>query len=60
MIREIVKKYGFYLLIDDKKIINGEDLYLVKNNRNDLVYGSKFFIEVGKEKGVDELIKIKN
>ena len=60
LIRETAKKYGFYSPTDDKKITNGEDLYLVKNNRNDLAHGSKSFTEVGKEKGADELIKIKN
>ncbi len=60
LIRETAKKYGFYSPTDDKKITNGEDLYLVKKNRNDLAHGSKSFTEVGKEKGADELIKIKN
>ena len=60
LIRETAKKYGFYSPTYDKKITNGEDLYLVKKNRNDLAHGSKSFTEVGKEKGADELIKIKN
>lgn len=60
LIRETAKKYGFSSQTDYEKTTNGEDLYLVKNNRNDLAHGIKSFAEVGNQKRADELIEIKN
>ena len=60
LIRETAKKYGFSSQTDYENTTNGEDLYLVKNNRNDLAHGIKSFPEVGNQKGADELIEIKN
>ena len=60
LIRETAKKYGFSSQTDYENTTNGEDLYLVKNNRNDLAHGIKSFAEVGNQKGADELIEIKN
>lgn len=60
LIRETAKKYGFSSQTNYENTTNGEDLYLVKNNRNDLAHGIKSFAEVGNQKGADELIEIKN
>ena len=60
LIREKAKKYGFSSQTNYENTTNGEDLYLVKNNRNDLAHGIKSFAEVGNHKGADELIEIKN
>ena len=60
LIRNIAKNYGFSPNTDYGKTGNGKDLRRIKENRNDLAHGFKSFAEVGKAKGADELIEIKN
>ncbi len=47
-------------MTDHAKTGNGEDLLIIKSNRNDLAHGFKSFAEVGKDKTTDELLEIKN
>ncbi|MEM1171286.1 MAG: MAE_28990/MAE_18760 family HEPN-like nuclease [Cyanobacteria bacterium P01_H01_bin.35] len=60
LIRDIASKYGFSADTEYVETSNGGDLLTVKTNRNDLAHGIKSFAEVGKERGADELIKIKD
>ncbi|MGD1807707.1 MAE_28990/MAE_18760 family HEPN-like nuclease [Dapis sp. BLCC M126] len=60
LIRDIASKYGFSADTEYTETSNGGDLLTVKTNRNDLAHGIKSFAEVGKERGADELIKIKD
>ncbi|MBC6481434.1 MAG: hypothetical protein GDA56_30435 [Hormoscilla sp. GM7CHS1pb] len=58
-IRDTAKEYGFSYQTDYAKTGNGEDLLIIKSNRNDLAHGHKSFAEVGKQRTADELLKIK-
>jgi hypothetical protein len=58
LIKQIANNYGFSCKTDSRKTGNGDDLLIVKSNRNDLAHGVKSFAEVGKEKSPNELIKI--
>lgn len=58
LIKQISNNYGFSCKTDSRKTGNGDDLLIVKSNRNDLAHGVKSFAEVGKEKSPDELLKI--
>lgn len=59
-IREIATEYGFSHRTQFSHTHNGEDLVTVKRNRNDLAHGRVSFIEVGRDRTVIELLKIKN
>ena len=59
-IRTTATEYGFSYLTDPAKTGNGQDLLIIKSNRNDLAHGFKSFAEVGKDKTADELLEIKN
>ncbi|MEM1171287.1 MAG: MAE_28990/MAE_18760 family HEPN-like nuclease [Cyanobacteria bacterium P01_H01_bin.35] len=54
-IKTTANKYGF-----SAKKIDSSDFLIVKTKRNNLAHGIKSFAEVGKEKGADEFIEIKN
>ncbi|OCR00639.1 hypothetical protein BCD67_11720 [Oscillatoriales cyanobacterium USR001] len=59
-IRTTATEYGFSDWTDYAKTGDGEDLVIIKSNRNDLAHGFKSFAEVGKDKTTDELLEIKN
>ncbi|MEG4803382.1 MAE_28990/MAE_18760 family HEPN-like nuclease [Microcoleus sp. ARI1-B5] len=59
-IRTTATEYGFSHLTDYAKTGDGNDLLIIKSNRNDLAHGVKSFAEVGKDKTADELFAIKN
>lgn len=56
-IKTTAKEYGFSA---KTKTDIKDYLFKVKTNRNDLAHGHKSFAEVGKDKSIDELIKIKD
>ena len=58
-IKEIADKYGFSCQTNAQNTKNGENLLVVKSNRNDLAHGIKSFEEVGRDKTIEELLKIK-
>ena len=59
LIKEIAEKYGFSDQTDFAKTKNGQNLVVIKSNRNDLAHGIKSFEEVGRDKTIEELLKIK-
>ena len=59
-IRKTAKQYGFSHRTNVSKTGDGNDLFIVKTNRNDLAHGLKSFSEVGRDKSADELLEIKN
>ncbi|MGL5060271.1 MAG: MAE_28990/MAE_18760 family HEPN-like nuclease [Microcoleus sp.] len=59
LIREIADKYGFSYRTDFAKTKNGQNLLVVKSNRNDLAHGLKSFEEVGRDKTIKQLLEIK-
>jgi hypothetical protein len=58
-IKEIADKYGFSCQTNAQDTKNGEKLLVVKSNRNDLAHGIKSFEEVGRDKTIEQLLKIK-
>jgi len=58
-IKKIADKYGFSCQTNAQNTKNGENLLVVKSNRNDLAHGIKSFEEVGRDKTIEELLKIK-
>ncbi|NJS12197.1 MAG: hypothetical protein HC789_18385 [Microcoleus sp. CSU_2_2] len=59
LIKEIAEKYGFSYKTEAQKTMNGQNLVVIKSNRNDLAHGVKSFEEVGRNKTIAELLKIK-
>lgn len=59
LIKETANRYGFSFDTDHIKTGGGHDLLTVKSNRNDLAHGIKSFAEVGRDKSMDDLFKIK-
>jgi hypothetical protein len=59
-VKETAIEYGFSHSTDYSKTGNGEDLLIIKSNRNALAHGFQSFSEVGRGKSADELLKIKN
>jgi hypothetical protein len=59
-IKKTAIEYGFPHLTDYAKTGDGNDLLIIKSNRNDLAHGFKSFAEVGRDKTADELLEIKN
>jgi hypothetical protein len=59
-IKDTANEYGFSYQTDHRRTGNGNDLLIVKTNRNDLAHGFKSFTEVGRDKTADELLEIKN
>jgi MAE_28990/MAE_18760-like HEPN/Ras family len=59
LIKEIAEKYGFSYQTGFAKTKNGQNLVVVKSNRNDLAHGIKSFEEVGRDKTIEELLEIK-
>jgi hypothetical protein len=59
LIKEIAEKYGFSYQTDFAKTKNGQNLVVIKSNRNDLAHGIKSFEEVGRDKTIEELLEIK-
>ena len=59
LIKEIAEKYGFSYQTDFTKTKNGQNLVVIKSNRNDLAHGIRSFEEVGRDKTIEELLKIK-
>jgi MAE_28990/MAE_18760-like HEPN/Ras family len=59
LIKEIAEKYGFSYQTEFAKTKNGQNLVVVKSNRNDLAHGIKSFEEVGRDKTIEELLEIK-
>ncbi|NEO53061.1 MAG: hypothetical protein F6K54_08170 [Okeania sp. SIO3B5] len=55
-IKTVAKEYGF----SSQTKTDSRDLLIVKTKRKDLAHGIKSFAEVGREKSVDELIKIQD
>lgn len=60
LIKEIAEKYDFSYQTDFSKTKNGQNLVVVKRNRNDLAHGVKSFEEVGRDQTIDELLEIKD
>ncbi|MEZ2226354.1 MAE_28990/MAE_18760 family HEPN-like nuclease [Microcoleus sp.] len=59
LIKEIAEKYGFSYQTDFAKTKNGQNLVVIKSNRNDLAHGIKSFEEVGGDQAIEELLEIK-
>jgi hypothetical protein len=59
LIKEIAENYGFSYQTDFSKTKNGQNLVVVKSNRNDLAHGIKSFEEVGRDKTIKQLLEIK-
>ena len=59
LIKEIAEKYGFSYQTNAKDTKNGENLLVVKTNRNDLAHGIKSFEEVGRDQTINKLLEIK-
>ncbi|MBD1886527.1 MAE_28990/MAE_18760 family HEPN-like nuclease [Microcoleus vaginatus] len=60
LIKEIAEKYGFSYQTDFAKTKNGQNLVVIKRNRNDLAHGIKSFEDVGRDKTIEELLEIKD
>ncbi len=58
-IKKIADHYSFSGLTNAQKTKNGENILVVKSKRNDLAHGIKSFEEVGRDKTIEELLKIK-
>jgi hypothetical protein len=54
-IRDLADEYGF-----TRPAANGDDLVVVKRNRNDLAHGSKSFADVGRDYTVTDIIAMKD
>ncbi len=59
LIKEIADKYGFSYQTDFAKTKNGQNLVVIKSNRNDLAHGIKSFEQVGGYQAIEELLEIK-
>ena len=59
LIKEIAEKYGFSCKTEPTKTKDGQNLRVVKSNRNDLAHGVKSFEEVGRDQTIEELLEIK-
>ncbi|MEG4571336.1 MAE_28990/MAE_18760 family HEPN-like nuclease [Microcoleus sp. N3A4] len=59
LIKEIAEKYGFSYQTDFAKTKNGQNLVVIKSNRNDLAHGIKSFEEVGGDQAIEELLEMK-
>ncbi|MEG4811931.1 MAE_28990/MAE_18760 family HEPN-like nuclease [Microcoleus sp. F8-D3] len=59
LIKEIAENYGFSYQTDFSKTKNGQNLVVVKSNRNDLAHGIKSFEEVGRDKTIKQLLEMK-
>lgn len=59
LIKEIAENYGFSYQTDFTKTKNGQNLVVVKRNRNDLAHGIKSFEELGHDQAIEELLEIK-
>ena len=59
LIKEIAEKYGFSCKTEATKTKDGQNLLVVKSNRNDLAHGVKSFEEVGRDQTIEELLEIK-
>jgi len=59
LIKEIAEKYGFSYKTEFTKTKNGQNLVVVKSNRNDLAHGLKSFEEVGRDQTIEEFLEIK-
>lgn len=59
LIKETAEKYDFSYKTDAKKTKNGQNLVVIKRNRNDLAHGIKSFEEVGRDQTIEELLEIK-
>ncbi len=59
VIQKTANKYGFSTQTDCSVTNNGKNLVVVKNSRNDLAHGTKSFEEVGRDKTIEEILKIK-
>ncbi|WP_293149282.1 MULTISPECIES: MAE_28990/MAE_18760 family HEPN-like nuclease [unclassified Microcoleus] len=59
LIKEIADKYGFSYKTDFAKTKNGQNLVVIKSNRNDLAHGIKSFEEVGRDKTIKQLLEMK-
>ena len=59
LIKEIADKYGFSYQTDFAKTKNGQNLVVIKSNRNDLAHGIKSFEEVGRYQTIEELLEMK-
>jgi hypothetical protein len=60
LIKEIAEKSGFSYKTEFTKTKNGQNLVVVKSNRNDLAHGVKSFEEVGGDNAIEELLEIKD
>ena len=60
LIKEIAEKYGFSYQTDFAKTKNGQNLVVIKRNRNDLAHGIKSFEDVGRDQTIEELLEIKD
>ncbi|MEG3975466.1 MAG: MAE_28990/MAE_18760 family HEPN-like nuclease [Microcoleus sp.] len=60
LIKEIAQKYGFSCQTEPTQTKNGQNLVVIKRNRNDLAHGVKSFKEVGQGKTIEDLLKIKD
>ncbi len=58
LIKKIAEKYGFSSDTDYQKTKHGQDLIIIKSNRNDLAHGNKPFSEIGRNRSADELLVI--
>ena len=59
LIKEIAEKYGFSCKTEPTKTKDGQNLLVIKCNRNDLAHGVKSFEEVGRDQTIEELLEIK-
>ena len=59
LIKEIADKYGFSYQTNFAKTNNGQNLVVIKSNRNDLAHGIKSFEEVGRDKTIKQLLGMK-
>jgi len=59
LIKEIAEKYGFSCKTEPTKTKDGQNLLVIKRNRNDLAHGVKSFEEVGRDQTIEELLEIK-
>jgi autotransporter translocation and assembly factor TamB len=60
LIKETAEKYGFSYQTDFAKTKNGQNLVVIKRNRNDLAHGIKSFEDVGRDQTIEELLEIKD
>ena len=59
-ITKTATQYGFSYDTDYEKTKHGKSLRDIKNIRNDLAHGYTSFSEIGKDRTIEDLIKIKN